>query len=127
MKGEQNITILIVEVIDLGHVSEENVLPVPQHGGQEDEHGRIIHLSSVALPDEKGLITQLPSPQRQMKRGHNQTFNTISLFLGAISLLFPGFSSLNPCLSAHGVVVQQGIAWESSCGLAALQRCSQFS
>lgn len=42
-----------MEVIDLGHVSEEDVLPVSQHRGQEDEHGRIIHLCSVALPDAK--------------------------------------------------------------------------
>ena len=46
--------VLVVEVVYLGHVSEEDVLPVPQHGRHEDEHGRVIHLSSVALRDAKG-------------------------------------------------------------------------
>lgn len=53
-KRNRGSIVLVVEVIYLGHVSEEDVLPVPQHGGHEDEHGGVIHLSPVALRDAKG-------------------------------------------------------------------------
>lgn len=43
-----------MEVVYLRHVSEEDILPVPEHGRHEDEHGGVVHLSSVALRDAKG-------------------------------------------------------------------------
>lgn len=52
-KGNRGSIVLVVEVVYLGHVSEEDILPVPQHGRHEDEHGGVIHLGSVALRDAK--------------------------------------------------------------------------
>ena len=47
--------ILVVEVIYLRHVSKKDILPVPQHGRQENDHGRVVHLCSVALQEAKGV------------------------------------------------------------------------
>lgn len=52
--GNKASIILVVEVVYLRHVSKEDILPVPQHRRHEDKHGRVIHLSSVALRDAKG-------------------------------------------------------------------------
>lgn len=53
-RGNRARIVLIVEVVYLRHVSEEDILPVPEHGRHEDEHGGVVHLSSVALRDAKG-------------------------------------------------------------------------
>lgn len=49
-------------------------------------------------------------------KGDINTLSIWSLFLSSVSLLFPVFWSLNPCLPAHRVVVQKGIEQDSSCG-----------
>lgn len=52
-RGTRASIILVVEVIYLRHVSKKDILPVPQDGRQENDHGGVVHLCSVALQEAK--------------------------------------------------------------------------
>lgn len=113
-RGRRASTILVVKVIYLRHVSKEDILPVPQHGRHKDDHGRVVHLSSVALQDAKLLSFSgfcLASPQRQRTKGCEQTSNII--YFGS-NFYIPFLLSLNTCLLAHQHSVHKQVGLWSS-------------
>lgn len=113
-RGRRASTILVVKVIYLRHVSKEDILPVPQHGRHKDDHGRVVHLSSVALQDAKLLSFSgfcLASPQRQRTKGCEQTSKII--YFGS-NFYIPFLLSLNTCLLAHQHSVHKQVGLWSS-------------